>query len=64
EAFFGWVQDVDTNARLFFIEASRRYGSNWLLNLEMRLSLDQPSSDFLFAQRKDDLFQAELFYYF
>ena len=64
EALLGWIQDVDTSARLFFLEASRRYGSNWLLNLEMRLSLDQPDSDFLFAQRKDDLFQVELFYYF
>jgi len=64
EALLGWIQDVDTSARLFFLETSRRYGSNWLLNLEMRLSLDQPDSDFLFAQRKDDLFQVELFYYF
>ena len=64
EALLGWVQDVDTSARLLFLEASRRFGSNWLLNIEMRLSLDQPASDFLFEQRKDDLFQAELFYYF
>ena len=64
EALLGWVQDVDTNARFFFLEASRRFWSNWLLNLEVRLSLDQPDSDFLFPQRKDDLFQTELIYYF
>ena len=64
EALLGWVQDVDTSARLLFLEASRRFGNNWLLNLEVRLSLDQPDSDFLFDQRKDDLFQTELFYYF
>ncbi len=64
EALLGWVQDVDTSARLLFLEASRRFGNNWLLNIEMRLSLDQPDSDFLFDQRKDDLFQTELFYYF
>ena len=64
EALLGWVQDVDTSARLLFLEASRRFGNNWLLNIEMRLSLDQPASDFLFEQRKDDLFQTELFYYF
>ncbi len=64
EALLGWVQDVDTSARLLFLEASRRFGNNWLLNIEMRLSLDQPASDFLFDQRKDDLFQTELFYYF
>ncbi len=64
EALLGWVQDVDTSARLLFLEAGRRFGNNWLLNLEVRLSLDQPDSDFLFDQRKDDLFQTELFYYF
>jgi hypothetical protein len=64
KALLGWVQDVDTNARLFFLEASRRFWSNWLLNLEVRLSLDQPDSDFLFPQRKDDLFQTVLIYYF
>jgi hypothetical protein len=64
EALLGWVQDVDTSARLLFLEASRRFGNNWLLNIEMRFSLDQPASDFLFEQRKDDLFQTELFYYF
>ncbi len=64
EVLLGWVQDVDTSARLLFLEASRRFGNNWLLNIEMRLSLDQPASDFLFEQRKDDLFQTELFYYF
>ncbi len=64
EALLGWVQDVDSSARLLFLEASRRFGNNWLLNIEMRLSLDQPASDFLFEQRKDDLFQTELFYYF
>ena len=64
EALLGWVQDVDTSARLLFLETSRRFGNNWLLNIEMRLSLDQPASDFLFDQRQDDLFQTELFYYF
>ena len=64
EALLGWIQDVDTSARLLFLEAGRRFGNNWLLNLEVRLSLDQPDSDFLFDQRKDDLFQTELFYYF
>ncbi|MBT7272890.1 MAG: hypothetical protein HN885_07820 [Nitrospina sp.] len=64
EALLGWIQDVETKARLFFLEASRRLGNNLRLNLEVRLSLDQPNTDFLFGQRKDDLFQTELIYYF
>ena len=64
EALLGWIQDIDTKARLFFLEASRRLGNNLRLNLEVRLSLDQPNTDFLFGQRKDDLFQTELIYYF
>ncbi len=64
EALLGWIQDVETKARLFFLEASRRLGNNLRLNLEVRLSFDQPNTDFLFGQRKDDLFQTELIYYF
>jgi len=64
EIFFGWVQDVDTSARLLFIEASRRFGENWLMTLEVRSSFDQPDTDLFFEQRDDDVAQLELAYYF
>ncbi len=64
ELLFGWVQDIDTNARFLFLEASRRIGDDWTLELEIRTFLDQPPTDFLFALRDDDLFQWVLQYHF
>jgi hypothetical protein len=64
ELLFGWVQDIDTDSRFIFMEASRRLGDQWTLELELRTFLDQPPSAFLFALRDDDLVQLVLQYYF
>jgi len=64
EALAGWVQDVTSNARSFFVEASRRIGDQWKLTVEMRVAFSQPESDLLFDQRADDLLQVELNYFF
>lgn len=64
EVLFGWVQDVESDTRFLFLEASRRFGDHWKLEMEIRTFLDQPSDDLLFALRDDDLIQVELFYYF
>jgi len=64
ELLFGWVQDIDTDARFLFLEASRRLGDQWTLELELRTFLDQPSTAFLFALRDDDLLQMVLQYHF
>jgi hypothetical protein len=64
ELLVGWVQDVDTNARFVFLEASRRLGDDWTLELEVRTFLDQPPTAFLFALRDDDLLQMVLQYHF
>ncbi len=64
EVLFGWVQDVDTDARFLFLEASRRLGDNWTLDMEARTFMDQPPTAFLFAFRDDDLFQCVLRYHF
>lgn len=60
----GWVQDVDTDARFLFLEASRRLGGQWTLDLEVRTFMDQPPTAFLFALRDDDLLQLTLQYHF
>ncbi len=64
EALFGWVQDLDTSARFLFLEASRRFGDNWLLTAELRAFVDQPADDFFFDQRDDEIMQIQLAYYF
>ena len=64
ELLFGWVQDIDTDGRFLFLEASRRLGDQWTLELELRAFLDQPPTAFLFALRDDDLLQLVLRYHF
>ena len=64
EFLFGWVQDVESDERFVFVEASRRFGDHWTVDLELRTFLNQPPSAFLFALRDDDLLQATLNYHF
>jgi len=64
EALFGWIQDIDSEARLLFLEASHRFGDNWLLTTEFRAFINQPATDFFFPQRDDEILQVELAYYF
>jgi hypothetical protein len=60
----GWVQNLDTSARFLFLEASRRFGDNWLLTAELRAFLNEPIEDLLFDLRDDEIMQIELAYYF
>jgi len=64
EALVGLVQDVTSNARSLFLEASRRFGDQWKLTVEMRAFLSQSENDLLFDLRADDLLQMELNYFF
>ena len=64
EALFGWVQDLDTSARFLFLEASRRFGDNWLLTAELRAFIHQPMEDLFFDLHDDEIMQIELAYYF
>ncbi len=64
EALFGWVQDLNSQARFLFLEASRRFGDHLLLTAELRAFINQPAEDFFFEQRDDEIMQIELVYYF
>ncbi len=64
ETLFGWVQDIESSARLLFLEASHRFGDNLLLTAEFRAFINQPATDFLFESRDDEILQVELAYYF
>lgn len=64
EALFGWVQDIDSQARSLFLEVSRRLGDHLFLTAEFRTFINQPATDFLFEQRDDEIMQIELAYYF
>ena len=64
EALFSWTQDINSQARYLFVEARRRLGEDLLLTTEFRAFLNQPSEDFLFEQRADEIMNIELSYYF
>ncbi len=64
ETLFGWVQDIESSARLLFLETSHRFGDNLLLTAEFRAFVNQPATDFLFESRDDEILQIELAYYF
>ena len=61
----GIIADRDDSSSLYSVEASRRVGENWKLNLEARLfdGIKDNTSP-LYAFRKDDFIQLELSYYF
>jgi hypothetical protein len=64
DALIGVIQSLDSSARLFSIEASRRLGSRWKLNLEARFISSIPATDVQFSLRQDDYLQLELLRYF
>jgi hypothetical protein len=64
ELLAGIIQDLDSDARLFSLEASRRLGDNWKLSIESRWFIDIPPEETLYGLRNDDFIQAELAYYF
>lgn len=62
---FGVIADRDESTRLYSIEASRRLGENWKLNLEARVfSGINDSNNLFYSVREDDFIQLELAYYF
>lgn len=64
EALIGAVIDIDGDANVYSIEASRRLGDNWKATLEGRLFHNIESNDLLYSYRQDDFLQLQLSYYF
>ncbi|NIR48644.1 hypothetical protein GWO43_09410 [candidate division KSB1 bacterium] len=60
----GVMIDRDSGTSLVNVEGSRRIGSGWKLNLEVRGFIGAPESDLLYVFRKDDYLQIELSYHF
>ena len=60
----GFSQDLDDSSRSLSLEASRRFGDNWLLLLEVRSFFDLPEDDLFYSLRNDGFVQLELAYYF
>jgi hypothetical protein len=64
EALVGLLWDRDSSGKLLKIEASRRIGSSWLLEMEGRFLFDTSPSDPAFAVSRDDYLELFLTYNF
>lgn len=64
EALFGIITDVDNHSIAYFVEAKRRIGHHYKLNLEWRGATHVAANDLLLLQKQNDLLQIELAYYF
>lgn len=60
----GIFADLDGRSKFFNVEASRRLGSTWKIEAEMRIFWDVEGSDPFFSIRRDDYVQVELARYF
>lgn len=64
EALMGILIDRDNGGKFFNLEASRRIGSNWLLELQGRFLFDQARTDPAFALHRDDYIELFMTYNF
>ncbi|MEQ8662317.1 MAG: hypothetical protein RLW62_15990, partial [Gammaproteobacteria bacterium] len=60
----GLVSDLNGNGHFLNIEASRRFGDFWKIELEFRMFLDVAPTDALYGFNRDDYIQLELLRYF
>ena len=64
ELLMGIGSDLDHNAFSFLIEASRRFGDNFIASFDVRLLQSNEENDLLYALRNDDHAQLSLAWYF
>lgn len=64
ELLMGFSADLDHNAFNFLIEANRRIGDSFKVNLDLRLFQSTEPADQLYALRDDDHFQLTLEWYY
>ena len=60
----GVVVDVQNGGEFFNVEASRRLGEHWRLEMELRLLMNIAPADVLYGMRRDDYLQVELARFF
>ncbi|MGR9073419.1 MAG: hypothetical protein ACU833_10185, partial [Gammaproteobacteria bacterium] len=64
EILAGVIFDRTDNAKFYNVEASRRLGDNWKIELEARIFSGAPKSDPAYPIRQDDHVRLELTYHF
>ncbi len=63
-ALAGAIIDRSSQATLFFVEAERRLGDSWKIELEGRFFLNVPGGDPLAGRRDDDFITLRLSRFF
>lgn len=64
EILMGFSSDLDHNAFSFLIEASRRFGEDFIVSFDLRLFQSNEESDLLYSLSRDDHAQFSLAWYF
>lgn len=64
EFLLGYMKDTQNSSSAMSLEASRRFGENWKLSLEVWGFFDTVSEDPLAAIQQDDFIRVRLAYYF
>ena len=64
EVLTGFIQDLDGDSTVFNLEASRRFGDHWLLEIEARGWSGVSANDPLHGLRRDDYVQMTLSRFF
>ncbi len=64
DALVGIIKDRDDNSRIFTIEASRRIGERWKMELEAIIISSDSIADPIYTFRQDDYLRLNLGYYF
>jgi hypothetical protein len=64
EVLVGLITDWDNDGKVFNLEASRRFGQHWKLQVQARGWFDVPANDPLSAYSDDDYIETTLFRYF
>ena len=64
EILAGVLFDRTNNSKFYSVEASRRFGEHWKLELEGRLYSGAPRTDWANMLKDDDHIRTELRYYF
>ena len=64
EILFGGMFDLEKSSNLFSVEASRRFGNSWKLEVEARIFSNIDEEEFLYFVRDDSFFQVRLAKFF
>ena len=64
ELLIGMIQDLDSPARMLSLEASRRIGESFKLEVEGFVFAEQERDDLLYSLRNDDFLQITFAYHF